>query len=90
MATLKSKGGAELTPNAINRLADEAEAGYDLDRATRRRRGRPSLGPAGESPKVQIRLDVDLANALRKLAAKENRSLSEIARSALREYVERT
>lgn len=89
MAKLKTQAGTELTPEVIERLAEEAEAGYDLSRGKRVRRGRPSLGQSGPSPRVQIRLDADLANALRKRAAVENRSVSEIAREALRDYVER-
>jgi predicted transcriptional regulator len=38
---------------------------------------------------VQIRVDPELADALKARAEKEQRSVSEIARTALREYVER-
>jgi predicted transcriptional regulator len=38
---------------------------------------------------VQVRVDPDLADALRARARKEQRSVSEIARTALREYVDR-
>jgi predicted HicB family RNase H-like nuclease len=70
-------------------LRKEAERGYDLTKAKRVRKGRPPLGPAGVSPRVQIRVDPDLAEALKARAKEEQRSVSEIARTALREYVER-
>jgi predicted transcriptional regulator len=38
---------------------------------------------------VQVRVDADLAEALQDVAQKEQRSVSEIARTALREYLER-
>jgi predicted transcriptional regulator len=51
--------------------------------------GRPSLGPGGVSPRVQVRVDAELAKALRARAKVEHRSVSDIARTALREYIER-
>lgn len=89
MATLRARSGAKLTEKAIEALADEAEHGYDLAGAKRVRIGRPALGDAGASPRVQVRVDPDLAQALQLRAQQEQRSVSEIARTALREYVER-
>jgi hypothetical protein len=89
MATLRTRSGTKLTKQVIEALADEAERGYDLTKAKRVTFGRPSLGPAGTSPRVQIRVDPELAEALKARAEKEQRSVSEIARIALREYVQR-
>jgi hypothetical protein len=89
MATMRTRSGTKLTKKVIEALADEAERGYDLTKAKRVSFGRPSLGPAGTSPRVQIRVDPGLAEALRTRAKEEHRSVSEIARTALREYVER-
>ena len=89
MATMRTRGGTKLTKKVIEPLADEAERGYDLTKAKRGTLGRPSLGPAGASPRVQIRVDPELAEALKVRAKAEHRSVSEIARTALREYVER-
>ncbi len=89
MATLRTRSGTKLTKKVVDALAEEAERGYDLKKARRVRMGRPPLGNDGESPRVQVRVDVDLAKALRARARKEHRSVSEIARTALREYVER-
>jgi predicted HicB family RNase H-like nuclease len=89
MTEFTTASGEVLAQEDIEALADEAERGYDLDMATRVTVGRPSLGEKGVSPRVQVRVDPDLANALRDRARKEHRSVSEIARTALREYVDR-
>ena len=86
---LRTAGGDLLTEEVIEALADEAERGYDLDKATKVTVGRPSLGAKGVSPRVQVRVDPDLAEALRARARREHRSVSEVARTALREYVDR-
>ncbi len=90
MAPLRTRSGAKLTKKTIDALAEEAERGYDLTKATPDRVGRPALGGNGVSPRVQVRVDPDLARALRARARDEERSVSEVARTALREYVERT
>lgn len=89
MAPLKTRDGTVLTDELIEALADEAERGYDLSRATRVYVGRPPLGGRGPAPRLNIRLDDKLAKAVRARARKENRTVSDIARAALREYVGR-
>jgi hypothetical protein len=89
MSKFTTADGEALTEKDIEALADEAERGYDLDRATRVNVGRPPLGAEGASPRIQVRVDPKLATALRSRARSENRSLSEVARSALQEYVDR-
>jgi CRISPR-associated endonuclease/helicase Cas3 len=89
MTAFRTAGGDVLTDEIVEELADEAERGYDLSKATKVTYGRPSLGAAGVSPRVQVRVDPDLADALKARAHEEHRSVSEIARTALREYVER-
>jgi hypothetical protein len=89
MATLRTRGGTKLTKRVIAALADEAERGYDLDKATRVTVGRPSLGDEGVSPRIQVRVDPTLASALKSRARREKRSVSEVARTALREYLDR-
>jgi CRISPR-associated endonuclease/helicase Cas3 len=85
----RTAGGDELSEEDIEALASEAERGYDLTKAKRVTLGRPSLGPGGVSPRVQVRVDAELAKALKARAKVEHRSVSDIARTALREYVER-
>jgi hypothetical protein len=89
MATLRTRSGTKLTRKVVDALADEAERGYDLSKAKRERVGRPALGATGTSPRVQVRVDPKLAKALQARARREQRSVSEIARTALREYIER-
>jgi CRISPR-associated endonuclease/helicase Cas3 len=89
MRKLRTPGGDVLTDEVIEALAEEAEHGYDLSKATKVTYGRPSLGAAGVSPRVQVRVDPDLARALKARAKLEHRSVSEVARTALREYIDR-
>ena len=65
-------------------LAAEAERGYDLSRG--RRRGRPSLDD-GISPRVPFRISGQLQKRARRRAEKEGKTLSELAREALEQYV---
>ena len=88
MADLKTKRGAKLTKQDIERLADDAERGFDLSRATRERvrPGRPSLAE-GESPRISYRVAPSLFAAAQQKAKDEGRTLSEIAREALQRYL---
>jgi predicted HicB family RNase H-like nuclease len=90
MAKVRTLAGDQLSEQDLEALADEAERGYDLSKARRVRLGRPALGKAGTSPRVQVRVDPELAKALRARARRQKRSVSEVARTALHEYVERT
>jgi len=64
MTKVKTLAGTELSEEDIEALASEAERGYDLDKAIRVTVGRPSLGSEGVSPRVQVRVDSGLAEAL--------------------------
>jgi type I restriction enzyme, R subunit len=81
-----AKGGDVLTEREIDALAAEAETGYDLSHAARRRSGRPSLG-SGVSPRVSFRASPTLYQAARDRAAREGRSVSDLAREAVERYV---
>ncbi len=93
MAKLKenqrTKAGEEITPEVADALAAEAERGYDLSKAKRRRVGRPSLALAGQgpSPRMSFRTTPDLYRAAQKRAKKEGRSVSDLAREAVTRYV---
>ena len=82
-------GGDSLTTRELEALAAEAEAGYDLTRATRRPVGRPSL-ESGVSPRVTFRTSHTLYEAARKRAAREGRTVSQLAREAMERYVARS
>jgi hypothetical protein len=68
-------------------LAAEAERGYDLSKAKRRRVGRPSLGARGTSPRVSFRTTPELYRAAKRRAREEGRTVSELARDAVARYV---
>ena len=80
--------GAILTDEMIEALAAEAEEGYDLSGGEIVRVGRPPLdGGLSASPRLTIRTTPSLLKALHDRAEAEGRSVSEVARSALEEYV---
>ena len=81
-----AKDGTPITEEHTDELAREAEAGYDLSRA--RRVGRHSLsGGAGRSPRLNIRITPDLHAHASERARREGKSLSQLTRDALEEYV---
>lgn len=78
-----------LTDSEIEALADEAEAGHDVDDLVVRRntRGRPTLG-AGPSSVESVRLDPELKDLLLLRAEQDHTSPSEVIREALRRYLQ--
>lgn len=81
-----AKSGVPVTDELAERLAGEAEAGYDLSRG--QRIGRKSLsGGSGRSPRLNIRTPIDLYEKALAKATKEGKTVSELAREALEKYV---
>lgn len=81
------KDGTEATDEILDRMAAEAEAGYDI--STLRVRpgpGRPRMGSA-PAEVVPIRMDPELKQAVIVRAEIEETSVSEIVREALRQYL---
>jgi hypothetical protein len=76
------------TDAEAQRLADDAERGYDVDALLGRRgkRGRPALGsaPAGVE---SVRLDPELRARLTERAKADGTTASEVIRQALRDYL---
>jgi hypothetical protein len=66
----------------IQKWADEAEAGYDVDELKRRGRGRPGRG-AEPMQVVAVRLTAEELKALDAEAARNHMSRSETIRAAL-------
>lgn len=66
----------------IQQWADDAEAGYDVDKLKQRGRGRPGRG-AEPMQVVAVRLTSDELASLDAAAAKSNMSRSEAIRAAL-------
>jgi hypothetical protein len=69
----------------IQKWADEAEAGYDVDELKRRGRGRPGRG-AEPMQVVAVRLTAEELDALDAAAAKSDMSRSEAIRAALAHF----
>ena len=69
----------------IQKWADEAEAGYDVDELKRPGRGRPGRG-AEPMQVVAVRLTVEELEALDVAAAKSDMSRSEAIRAALAHF----
>jgi hypothetical protein len=86
MADLKTKKGTKLSKAVVDKLAAEAETGYDLSKAKRQKVGRPSLAE-GESPRISYRVAPALFDSAKKKAKSEGRTVSEVAREALQKYV---
>lgn len=80
--------GRSISDEDIQRLADEAERGYDVDAliARRGKRGRPTLGSAPASVE-SVRLDPELRDQLAERAKADGTSASEVIRQALRNYL---
>jgi hypothetical protein len=69
-----------------DRLADLAEQGFDPATFHARRRGRPSLGQEGISPRIATRVPAQVRDRARERAAREGRTLSEVLRGMVEEY----
>jgi hypothetical protein len=81
----ETSGGIPVTDELVDRLAAEAEAGYDVP-SLRRRGGRRPIGSA-PGDVVPVRLDPDLRAALAARAESDNTSASEVIRQALRAWL---
>jgi hypothetical protein len=84
-----TSGGTVLTEELAAKWAEEFERNPpDPSEYERRYVGRPSLGKAGQSPRVSFRASPELFEAAWKRAEEEGRSLSTIAREALERYID--
>lgn len=83
-----TKSGRPITDRVVEKLAAEAEAGYDVDGliARRNKRGRPTIGAAPASVE-SVRLDPELRRQLTERAQAEGTTPSELIREALRRYL---
>jgi len=83
----KTASGKPITEELIADLAEQAEAGYDVDETLRRRPGRPTLG-SGPASVESVRLDPELSGALTERAERDHETTSSVIRKALRRYLE--
>lgn len=77
--------GEQVTDEQIQKWADEAEAGYNVEKLKRRGRGRPGRG-AEPMQVIAVRLTAEEIAALDAYAAREHLSRSEAIRRALAGY----
>jgi hypothetical protein len=84
----RTRSGKPITDADVQRLAEEAERGYDVDAVIARRgkRGRPALGSAPSSVE-SVRLDPELRDQLAERAKVDGTTPSEVIRQALRDYL---
>jgi len=87
--TLITKSGRRLTEADIERLADEAERGFDLS-TWEPRPGRPRLEASAteHSPRIAVRVPASLHRRVRSRAAGEGQTVSQVVRRLLEEYAE--
>ncbi len=74
-----------VSEDQIQKWADEAEVGYDVEELKRRGRGRPGRG-AEPMQVVAVRLTAEELDALDAAAAKSDMSRSEAIRAALAHF----
>lgn len=77
--------GEPVTDGLIQEWADEAEAGYEVEKL--RKRGRPTIGD-GPGAVVPVRMDAALLEALNARAEQEQVSRSEVIREAVRAWTQ--
>jgi len=87
-----TKSGRTLTAADIERLADELESDdFDLSTWEMRPRvlGRPALEPSSNehSPRIAVRIPASLRGRVELRARAEGRSLSQVVRGLLEDYV---
>jgi hypothetical protein len=82
----KTTSGIPVTDELIEKLAREAEAGFDVDEILRKRRGRPLIG-SGPATVESVRLDPELRDALAERARGDSEATSAVIRKALRQYL---
>ncbi|HVM41065.1 MAG TPA: CopG family transcriptional regulator [Acidimicrobiia bacterium] len=82
----KTRSGAVITDEMVEKVSERAEEGFDVDEIVRRRGGRPAMG-SGPASVESVRLDPELTEALDRRARQEGRTNSEVIRDALRRYL---
>lgn len=68
------------------RLADLAENGFAPSAFHVRRRGRPSLGASGTSPRIATRVSATVQQRAKARAASEGRTMSQVLRDLVEDY----
>jgi predicted HicB family RNase H-like nuclease len=82
-----TQSGVPITDELVEKLAAQAERGFDVEEILRRRKGRPAMG-SGPAKVESVRLDPELREALVRRAASDEEATSTVIRKALRKYLE--
>ena len=84
-----TRAGRPITDQDVEKLAADAETGYDVEEliARRNKRGRPTIGNAPSSVE-SVRRDPELRRQLLQRAEADGTTPSELIREALRRYLE--
>jgi hypothetical protein len=82
----RTASGVAITNELVEKLAEKANAGYDVEKTLRRRGGRPTLG-SGPASVESVRLEPELREALLKRAERDHETTSSVLRKALRNYL---
>ena len=85
---VRAKNGRVVTDADLDRMATEAEAGFDLS-TWKRRAGRPSLSEANtgaHSPRITTRVPEELRTRVASRASSEGKSVSAVMRGLLEAY----
>jgi hypothetical protein len=83
----RTASGKPITDELIEKLADKAEAGYDVEETLRRRGERPPIGSAAAGVE-SVRVDPELREALVERAERDHETTSSVIRKALRKYLQ--
>lgn len=70
------------------RLADLAEKGFPPSAFHVRRRGRPSLGASGTSPRIATRVSARVHQRAKARAASEGKTMSQALRDLVEDYAD--
>jgi ribbon-helix-helix CopG family protein len=82
----KTTRGEPVTDDLVEKLAEKAESGYDVDETLRRRGGRPPIGSSAANVE-SVRLEPELQQALARRAERDRETTSAVIRKALRQYL---
>jgi predicted DNA binding CopG/RHH family protein len=85
---VRTKNGRVVTDADLDRMAAEADAGFDLS-TWKRRAGRPSLSATNtgaHSPRITTRVPEELQARVASRASSEGKSVSAVMRSLLEAY----
>jgi hypothetical protein len=86
--SLYDSRGNLIDADYVDRVSREAEIGYDVEGLEPVRVGRPSLSDSGDSPQVRFRLPAATRAEAADVAAREGKTLSQLAREAVEAYLD--